>query len=83
MNPLQSGNTFTSLPANLIIQMCIDKRIYDYLCYVIQNINCYQCKIVHLHLLVPSEAIVGMIEREIIKNIILRRLYRRLRLKSR
>lgn len=38
----------------------------------------YQCKILYLHLLVCSETIVGIIEREIIKNIILRQLYRRL-----
>lgn len=38
----------------------------------------YQCKILHLHLLVSSETIVEMIEREITKNIILRQLYCRL-----
>lgn len=35
----------------------------------------YQCKILHLHLLISSEVIVGMIKREITKNIILPQLY--------
>lgn len=38
----------------------------------------YQCKILHLYLLVSSEAIVEMIERVITKSIILLQLYCRL-----